>query len=732
MNLTYTNSLLIGSSFSTLDECTKPNDSKTSFEHLLEFNEEIYLADLVSTKDFYKGLLESGDFVLHETVLGSISGFISHILLTIDYLFSYIFKGRSSDGKENKAAKSYEERIANSLKLIDLKNKSFNEAYTKGKLTNTTINIHQYNYPAGYDIPSLPQVIGEEAVKILSDITKRVQQIIASISNSSSQIETDSILADMDKLIDMVGKLDLADKFTISEELNISVDKFREKVNSISKQAEGFIKNKKSTTPDKFVEYKAFNDTISNLKKAVEAKKNTAEEAVNKIRSLAAKQAEVSTAITNKFNNYCTLAYRNLSREVSEVLKGVNTLLGIDYASDEGEAVEEAAYLENIVNLELANYRWSLMEIYKYGIVEEAKIRMNESSDVAYEMEALNEAIMSKAKNAFNLAIAKIKEIFAKFMEKLRANFTSTKNYLDKYKDIILNNNLPDPSYTCKNLIEGMYRVVDYTIPAFNYNEIKNKLDSYSTFFTEIRPANTANFRASVDPAQSGELRDIATYFKEYFGMTKEDQIITAQVFKQSMRDIYNFMYDIRAIDRKISNDIKRVEGMRNNALRQAGIPTTQTPTQAEDTKAKTARTRRTRTTTPKTTTTQTPQQASFIYGDIGSTLLEMKPNSAQNNTTSNSATTYYNTTGVKSMNNVQKTGVSNSSGEEQYGVAGVTVNEVDAKLKVYTDVTIKVLEAKLTAVEFLRNEFMQLFRILVSAYVDGEAKSAQEAIKNK
>ena len=359
--------------------------------------------------------------------------------------------------------------------------------------------------------------------------------------------------------------------------------------------------------------------------------------------------------------------------------------------------------------------RWNRMEIYKKAIIEEAKIRANPDADVLYEAAVVSKAAQTAVSGALGKElsgvlgkiVAKIKEIFNKFMEKLRASSPYTRTYLNKYKDIILRNKLPERSYDCKDLINGMHRVINYSIPAFNYNEIKDSLDSYATFFDKIRGTGT-NFDnsfngASIDPRTENTTKSIATYFKEYFGMTNEDTTHSAEEFERNMKDIYDFMYDVNKIEKSIKDDIRRVEAMQTNAAKQAGVPTTNRPTPAEDTVN--ARNRQNR---------QQQQEGYFSYMDNLEYLLEIKAKEDPNNMTGKVA---------GSVTNVQTD--KNATAQNQYGAKGTPLDELNAKLKVYGEVTTAVLTAKLTAVEFLRNEFMWLFRHMVSRYVQGEQEPA-------
>lgn len=712
MGTLYTSTLLGNTTFNTLDSITEFKQAPlTDFEMLLEFNEEIFAADLVATRDFYNGLLESGDYVLHETVLGSISAFIQKVIRAIVNFFRYIFTGKGKDGEEN--PNSPVSNLKNSNNALAKSSERLKQDWKAHKLT-TEIEVEICNLDA-FDVTNIASVIGLDAANKLNELTNLANSYAAKISSSSNENEMKD---EANKIISLIDDLaELIKNYNGIEKLDLQFKKVKMSLDEFVQYTDKLIDTTKHRLEDKTITL----DSIKEYKAAVNAFKSfdtitnnpNAEKIADSIRIITSKQAELLNAIATKYNEVYGHVNKAKTKESKQCKALIDKIVN-DNKSNEEQVEESVVTLDEAITAELVDYKFSLMECYKQGIVKEAMIKANPEADVIYEMQVLNEAILKSAKNAFNNAIAKIKEIFRKFMEKLRANFTSTRNYLDKYKNIILNNRLPDPSYTCKNLIVGMQRVEEYTIPAFNYNEIKGKLGSYADFFTEIRPTNSAEFRASVDPASENSLASVATYFKEYFGITREDYTITAETFQSNMRDIYEFMYDIRQIDRKINNDIKRVEGMRNNAMRQAGIPTTDTPTQAEDS---------------VNTNGSTSAESYYSYIDNLSVFMEVQPNKPNKVNNASTSTSRNTGSGVANrMTNVQSTGTVNTKGEEQYGVQGTPLDELNTNLKTYVDVTTTVLKAKLTAVEFLRSEFMQLFRIIVGRYVDGEAQNANQA----
>ena len=67
-------------------------------------------------------------------------------------------------------------------------------------------------------------------------------------------------------------------------------------------------------------------------------------------------------------------------------------------------------------------------------------------------------------------------------------------------------------------------------------------------------------------------LSQIGEWFKEYFGCAGNKVDITAVKLQSSIKDIYDFMYDVSKIEKSINDSIKNIEGLRDRALRQAGV----------------------------------------------------------------------------------------------------------------------------------------------------------------
>ena len=143
---------------------------------------------------------------------------------------------------------------------------------------------------------------------------------------------------------------------------------------------------------------------------------------------------------------------------------------------------DEAGYFREMDDT-LTRYRIAVKEYESTAIGQEAMIFVSETTDTEKfeKLQAVNEAIGAKVKKVFYNTIAKIKELFAKFMEKLRGNFTTTKNYLDRYKDIILKKSFSDDRYESKNLPDMIDSIWDISVRQLDLQSMDDKLDKLDT-----------------------------------------------------------------------------------------------------------------------------------------------------------------------------------------------------------------------------------------------------------
>lgn len=365
----------------------------------------------------------------------------------------------------------------------------------------------------------------------------------------------------------------------------------------------------------------------------------------------------------------------------------------------------------NEMNEIIGRYNVRHAEYQIRAVNEEALIFASESTDIEKfnKLKAVNESIGNKIKRAFYNTIAKLKEIFAKFMEKLRGNFTTTKNYLDKYKDIILkkpfkNNN----NYKTQDLVLGINRIMNSEVPQLDLAGMNETLDNQDTFFKSVYtkvPNGTSEYKDNMDQA---------AFWKTYFCMQGHDKEYTGTMFQQqALKECYEFLYDIRKTENTIKKSIKNIDDTITRVMKQAGADVSKPNDEP----------------TNESVVWSYLYQKPFVLENGVLHELERVPNVNTQTTT--------NTTTKEGVKTVSKT----PEGQEDPDNVGTAKKSqrpiMDTRCNNYAIVCSNMLKAKMSACEFIRSEGMGIIRAHVQSYIgqtavkDGEEKKPEEE-KNK
>lgn len=360
------------------------------------------------------------------------------------------------------------------------------------------------------------------------------------------------------------------------------------------------------------------------------------------------------------------------------------------------------------------------------------------------QLNILNEAIAANIKNAWRNFVDKVKKIFSKVSESV-ASLGTTKRYLDKYKKIILGQNFVSATYESRDIIGAITKILNYEIPALNYESMGTSLDDPMEYFKKyIQPSIVKMNGGQVDTSVGGvsdptNVEQIGTYCNDFFlGPRKE---ISTAVIQQYIKDIYDYMYDYRKISTKINKDIKQIEKDCGEITKKMGIITVDKdisnggPNPDGDTN--------------KGDQAQIAKQNGAAVGEsfmrpYYSVLYEMVLTEDVLNeiTKKASSTTTVNKpdegqvdktgTVANNMKNVQdqdqdaKNRNMDATGNEQDTAAGVK------RIKSYAEVSTMVLRAKLTAVQFTHTEFDVVLRDHVKSYISSNTTSREDKAENK
>ena len=367
-----------------------------------------------------------------------------------------------------------------------------------------------------------------------------------------------------------------------------------------------------------------------------------------------------------------------------------------------------------------SDYYWAIDDMitrasiltHKYqmrAMNEEALIFSENISD--YEkfqrLQAVNEALSDKIKRGWYNAVAAIKEIFRKFMEKLTANFTTTKNYMDRYKNIILKADFnPNDTYKTQDLDEGIKRIYQTEAPALNFNDFMGRDFSTAGQYFKIFDKTHTSIGSKVKiPDENSSIGDISTYYKAYFCMEGNEHTYTGKEFQSHITDFYNFLYDIRKINSTIKKSIRDIEDTANKIMKQAGADVNKP---AEDTNAN----------------AQPAPAAESVYSILYQKYFTLNENGVLVEAEINKGESTEAKAPSQTMRNVAQKA---EGDDDTQNVRNTERGTVDAKVKAYVDVITSMLKAKMSACEFIRNELMQIIRNHVQAHIGNKAANPQQ-----
>lgn len=213
----------------------------------------------------------------------------------------------------------------------------------------------------------------------------------------------------------------------------------------------------------------------------------------------------------------------------------------------------ESAYFDYI-NTKIANEEAIASHLAKYIPVNEA----------AYSnLRAINEAKLSdKIKASWQRFLNFIKGIFGKFMESCTKILFDEKDYLVKYKDIILNKKPKEIEYSyVGNFREGTQRCIDIKLPVFDWNTHHAACEAkgYGALVKMIAP------KMKYDEGND----NLSAQFKEYFFASEDGKVSKGTFADLNFKEMYNFCYNFDKIDQMVKNDTRHLE-QSTNAIMEA------------------------------------------------------------------------------------------------------------------------------------------------------------------
>ena len=185
-----------------------------------------------------------------------------------------------------------------------------------------------------------------------------------------------------------------------------------------------------------------------------------------------------------------------------------------------------------------------------------------EGVDTFGSLQAINEGISDKIKNGWEKAKTFFKKIWAKFIERLTAFFSSNQAYLDKYKEIILKKPMKAlEKVEMADHTVGTLRIINCTAPIMTqqlleqiYEKLNNKeeVEAVKVWFIDKYLMHGDSFNA-----ENKEKVEYAEFAKKYFQGGEEKSIPGGSL---KLADMYEFCRDFSKIKSALEKDDKSIQ----------------------------------------------------------------------------------------------------------------------------------------------------------------------------
>lgn len=357
---------------------------------------------------------------------------------------------------------------------------------------------------------------------------------------------------------------------------------------------------------------------------------------------------------------------------------------------------------------------------------------------VSESMVILEAKFSDNVKAKFNKLVEFIKGLISKFMESMSAFFLDNKEYLEKYKDIILKKKPKEEleySYTGDYAV-AINRLINTPLPIFNYRDyaaVLNEEGNNAVIQKIIQSSGASDKNINLDNDEK-----LSEIFKEYF--TAADKGQSEGNFSQlNMTDLYNFCYNYKDIEKIITKDRTTLE-QTTNAVVQALDNEIKNPTATPSTPGAATGNNAGAGNATSNTDNAAKNESALLEADGDN---NQQPNTNQNpnqNSTGNGGSTADNkedkpkgtnsmkitgTNAAKQMGsydqNANTTNAANAAKGQGVDIEGKDATEKSNQLMKVADkwktVCSSLLTAKLTAYEQISKDYMAIIREHVRSY---------------
>lgn len=191
----------------------------------------------------------------------------------------------------------------------------------------------------------------------------------------------------------------------------------------------------------------------------------------------------------------------------------------------------------------------------KYEACLNESILIGMGTNNSQNIRLLNESVVDKMKLGIQKILLTLQKIWEKFTEAMATLIKKDKDYLTKYKDTILKKKPINADYNMYDYQKGVSNLLRSTVPAFNYNSMKDELVDKDTFINKYFKKYT------LGDDKSNFSDRVKAYFR---GSVDQKKINSSQL---NMTDIFNYCYTYNKMEDLIHKDLQYIQKAAKDAI---------------------------------------------------------------------------------------------------------------------------------------------------------------------
>lgn len=196
-----------------------------------------------------------------------------------------------------------------------------------------------------------------------------------------------------------------------------------------------------------------------------------------------------------------------------------------------------------------------IIEQSKFEACINESILISSGTNNLQNIQLLEESVVDKLKEGIMRLLESLSKIWAKFQESMATLIKKDKDYLEKYKEIILKKKPINADYNMYDYQRGVSNLLNSPVPVFNYNTMKDDLKDKETFINKY----LSKYKAGND--KTNFVDGVKAYLR---GSVEQKKINSSQL---NMTDIYNYCYTYKKMEDLIHKDLQYIEKAGKDAI---------------------------------------------------------------------------------------------------------------------------------------------------------------------